>query len=346
MIILAGDIGGTKTLLQLADIEPGSSYDVIAEKRYISADWAHLTPMVQDFMQHAAQPATSVIQAACFGIAGPVNNRHARTTNLPWQLDADDMEHILGISNIRFINDFQAIGYGIDALADDDLAVLNQGAAIPRGNRVIIGAGTGLGQCFMVWQGEHYEAFASEGGHVDFAPTDAEQIALLQYMQKRFKRCTWECVASGTGIRNIHNYMLDAYPGEESAELSRARNRGDPSAAISMAASNGSDPLARRSMDLFCKLYGAQAGNLGLTGLASGGIYVAGGVAPRIIDMLKNGLFMQGFMNKEERMQDLLAAMPVRVVLNTRVGLMGAAVLAHRCAGEKRDNATSRCNKL
>jgi len=332
MIVLAGDIGGTKTLLQLADIEPGSRYDVIVEKRYTSAAWEHLTPMVRDFMQTATQDTGLRVQTACFGIAGPVNGRHARTTNLPWQLNADAMERALGIDSIRFINDFQAIGYGIDVLSDNDLVVLNPGNEVRHGNRVIIGAGTGLGQCFMVWQGEHYTAVASEGGHVDFAPTDAEQIALLQYMQQQFTRCTWECVASGTGISNIHSYMLDAYPGEESAELARARKHGDPSAAISMAASNGSDPLARRSMDLFCKLYGAQAGNLGLTGLASGGIYVAGGVAPRIIDMLKNGLFMQGFMNKEDRMQDLLAAMPVRVIINAKVGLMGAAVVASRCA--------------
>jgi glucokinase len=335
MIVLAGDIGGTKTLLQLANIEAGLTCDIIIEKRYVSAEWENLTSMVQDFMQ-AAQPAQPTVQAACFGIAGPVNGRHARTTNLPWQLNADAMERTLGITNIRFINDFQAIGYGIDMLADNDLVVLNQGDEIRHGNRVIIGAGTGLGHCFMVWQGDHYQAFASEGGHVDFAPTDAEQIALLQYMQQQFGRCTWEDVASGTGIRNIHSYMLDAHPGQESAELSQARKHGDPSAAISMAASNGSDALARRSMDLFCKLYGAQAGNLGLTGLASGGVYVAGGVAPRIIDMLKNDLFMQGFMNKDDRMQDLLAAMPVRVVINARVGLMGAAVIASRCANESR----------
>ncbi len=335
MIVLAGDIGGTKTLLQLADIEAGSSCDVILGKRYVSAEWENLTSMVQDFMQ-AAQPAQATVQAACFGIAGPVHGRHARTTNLPWRLNADAMERALGIADIRFINDFQAIGYGIDMLSDDDLVVLNQGNEVQHGNRVIIGAGTGLGQCFMVWQGEHYEVIASEGSHADFAPTDAEQIALLQYMQKKFNRCTWECVASGTGIGNIHSYMLDTHPGQESAELTRARNNGDPSAAISIAASNGSDTLAKRSMDLFCKLYGAQAGNLGLTGLADGGIYVAGGVAPRIIDMLKNGLFMQGFMNKDDRMQDLLAAMPVHVVVNAKVGLMGAAVVASRCTNERR----------
>jgi len=330
MTILAGDIGGTKTLLQLADIEVGERYDVIFEKRYISADWDDLTPMVQDFMQAASQESNVQVQAACFGIAGPVDGRNARTTNLPWKINADDMQRDQGIAKVRLINDFQSVGYGIEVLTDDDMVELNAGRDVAQGTRVIIGAGTGLGQGLLVWQGEHYEVVASEGGHADFAPTDAEQIALLQSMQQQFQRCTWERVVSGTGISNIHNFMLETYPGEETAALTQARKDGDSSAAISIAAGKGSDTLAKRSMDLFCKLYGAQAGNLGLTGLASGGVYVAGGVAPRIIEMLKNGLFMDGFMNKEERMQGLLSAMPVRVVVNAKVGLMGSAVAASR----------------
>jgi len=330
MTILAGDIGGTKTLLQLADIDVGSRYDVIFEKRYISADWDDLTPMVQDFMQTASQEGNVQVQAACFGIAGPVDGRNARTTNLPWKINADDMQRDLGIAKVRLINDFQSVGYGIEVLDTDDMVVLNAGRDVAHGTRVIIGAGTGLGQGLLVWQGEHYEVVASEGGHADFAPTDAEQIALLQHMQQQFQRCTWERVVSGTGISNIHNFMLETYPDEETAALTQARKDGDSSAAISIAAGKGSDALAKRSMDLFCKLYGAQAGNLGLTGLASGGVYVAGGVAPRIIEMLKNGLFMDGFMNKEERMQALLSAMPVRVVVNAKVGLMGSAVAASR----------------
>ncbi len=331
MTILAGDIGGTKTLLQLADIEVGSKYDVLFEKRYISAQWDDLTPMVQDFMQAATASLGNIaVQAACFGIAGPVDGRNARTTNLPWTINADDMQRDLGIAKVRLINDFQSVGYGIEVLADDDVVVLNAGRDVADATRVIIGAGTGLGQGLLVWQGEHYEVVASEGGHADFAPTDAEQIKLLQHMQQQFKRCSWERVVSGTGISNIHNYMLAAYPDEETAELHQARSEGDSSAAISIAASEAKDPLAKRSMDLFCTLYGAQAGNLALTGLAAGGVYVAGGVAPRIIDMLGNGLFMAGFMNKEERMQDILAAMPVRVVVNAKVGLMGSAVAASR----------------
>jgi len=330
MIVLAGDIGGTKTFLQLADIEVGLKYDVIFEKKYVSSEWGSLTPMVQDFMQKSALTTDIQAQTACFGIAGPVNGRNARTTNLPWKLNADDMERDTGIAKIRFINDFQSIGYGIEVLSDDDVVVLNQGNEVSHATRVIIGAGTGLGQCLLVWQGDHYEVVASEGGHADFSPTDAEQIALLQYLQKQFGRCTWERVASGSGIRHIHDFMLETYPGEETAELAQARNDGDPSAAISIAASQGKDRLAKRSMDMFCKIYGAQAGNLALTGLASGGIYVAGGVAPRIIDMLQNGLFMEGLLNKEERMQDLLAAMPVRVVINAKVGLVGSAVAASR----------------
>ncbi|MGD8843026.1 MAG: glucokinase [Gammaproteobacteria bacterium] len=330
MTVLAGDIGGTKTLLQLADVVAGEYRLVHHEQRYTSAEWEGLSPMVLDFLAQARARGSTAPAAACFGIAGPVNGRKARTTNLPWRLDADDLQRELSIPRIRLINDFQSVGYGIEVLNEDDLVVLQTGSESHHATRAILGAGTGLGTGLLVWQGTNYEVIASEGGHADFAPTDDEQIELLKHIRKQFAHCTWERIVSGVGIRNIHDYMLNRYPGEETAALTAARAAGDPSAAISSAAAEGNDPLAVRTMALFCRLYGAQAGNLALTGLATGGVYIAGGVAPRIIDMLKSGPFMQGFLDKEERMRSLLESMPVRVIINARAGLMGSAVAASR----------------
>jgi glucokinase len=330
MTLLAGDIGGTKTLLQLAEPAPGGGFATRFEQRYVSAEWRGLTPMVQDFLERARAQGIDHPTAACFGVAGPVNGRIARTTNLPWLLDADAMQQDLSIPRARLINDFQSVGYGIEVLTEDDLVVLQTGIEVAQGTRAVIGAGTGLGHGLLVWQGSNYEVVPSEGGHADFAPTDEEQIGLLRHMQTRFGRCTWERIVSGSGIRNIHDYMLSIHPGEETPALTAARAIGDPPAAVSNAAVEGSDPLAARTMALFCTLYGAQAGNFALTALATGGVYVAGGVAPRIIGMLKNGLFLRGFLDKEERMRGLLEAMPVRVVVNANVGLMGSVVAAGR----------------
>ena len=330
MTVLAGDIGGTKTLLQLAGVVAGKHYLVHYEQRYLSAEWDGLSPIVQDFLAQARSRGIDSPAVACFGIAGPVSGRIARTTNLPWRLDADELQRELSIPRVRLINDFQSIGYGIEVLSDEDVVTLQQGKELRHTTRVIVGAGTGLGTGLLVWQGANYEVIASEGGHTDFAPADDEQVGLLKHVRRQFTHCTWERVVSGSGIRNIHDYMLNMHPDEETPALTAARAADDPSAAISTAAADGSDPLAARTMSLFCKLYGAQAGNLALTGLATGGVYVAGGVAPRIINMLKNGLFMQGFLDKEERMRNLLENMPVRVIINARVGLMGSAVAASR----------------
>ena len=328
MTVLAGDIGGTKTLLQLSE-SGENGLKVCFEKRYVSADFPEFLPMAQDFVAEAAQhgaPASS----ACFGVAGPVNGRTAKITNLPWTLDADKMESVLKIPQIRLINDYQSVGYGIEALDANDIVTLQAGHEVTHGTRVIIGAGTGLGHGLLVWQGEHYEVVASEAGHTDFAPTNNLQDELLQYMRGRFGAVTWERVVSGMGLLNLFDFMVTTNKGTESDALKQARLNEDPAAAISRFALSGEDELALQTLNLFTSLYGAQAGNMALTGLATGGVYVAGGVAPKIIDKLKDGIFMQAFLNKEPRMRPLLEAMPVRVVVNAHVGLMGSAVAAVR----------------
>lgn len=327
MIILAGDIGGTKTLLQLSRVTPGGR-EVLHEKRYASAEYGSFLPLAADFVEESSRSTGVRADSACFGIAGPVNGRKARTTNLPWNIDADELESSLGISTVRLINDFQAIGYGIEALQAADIVTLQEGKEQPHGTRVIIGAGTGLGQCFLVWHGDHYEVIASEGSHAGFAPSGQEQAALLEYLQKRYRWATWERAVSGPGLVNIFDFLADRM--QASLPLQEAMQQEDRAAAISRFGMQGSDPVAARALDLFVSLYGAQAGNLALTGLASGGVYIAGGIAPKILDKLKDGTFMRSFLDKDERMQPLLKAMPVRVVVNPDAGLLGCAVAASR----------------
>jgi glucokinase len=328
-MILAGDIGGTKTLLRLSEVSDNKQ-NMLAEQRYVSADWGDLTAMVQTFLDEARRDQGELsISGACFGIAGPVSGRQAWVTNLPWELDADAMQTALDIPNVRLINDFAAVGYGIEALGDDDLVTLQAGEPEDNGPCALIGAGTGLGEGILVWAGDHYEVMASEGGHVEFAPRDALQVELLEYLMPKFGHVSCERVCCGRGLVNIFEFLRDTGKGTIGADLAQAMQSGDPAAAISMAALAGSDALASQAMDIFVDIYGAQAGNLGLTCLASGGVYVAGGIAPKIIDRLTTGDFTRAF-NDKGRMQKLTGRMPVRVVTNAHVGLLGAILAASR----------------
>jgi len=331
MSIIAGDIGGTKTLLQLADFKGGKIGDVIYEHRYVSADYANLAPMVQEFMQTCGDKLDmSQLTGACFGIAGPVAGKKAWVTNLSWEMDADDMARTLGIPVVRLINDFAAVGYGIEALGENDMVTLQEGTAINGAPGVLIGAGTGLGQGILAWAGDHYEVLASEGGHADFAPNNDLEMDLLAHLMKRFEgHVSYERVCCGRGLVNIYEFMRDTGVGNESDALKAAMESGDPAAAVSIAACEGTDPLAEKAMETFINIYGAQAGNLALTCLAYGGAYVAGGIAPKIIDKLTDGKFIESF-NAKGRMSKLMVNMPVKVVTNARVGLLGAALAATR----------------
>ena len=329
MIVLAGDIGGTKTLLQLSRSGP-DGLEVLHEKRYASAEYGEFLALASQFVAESLQLTGMHPSRACFGVAGPVSGRLAKTTNLPWSLDADALETALNIERVRLINDFQSVGYGVDALKSEDIVILQQGVEKPCGTRAIIGAGTGLGQAFLVWQADHYEVVASEGGHADFAPTDDEQVVLLRYLRKRYQWATWERAVSGRGLVNIFEFLAEREHEPLSAPLQQALREEDHAAVISRFGMQGGDPTAAKALEIFVTLYGAQAGNLALTGLATGGVYLAGGVAPKIIDKLTDGTFMKAFSDKEERMQPLLKAMPVRVIVNPNVGLLGSAIAASR----------------
>ena len=328
MRVMAGDIGGTKTLLHIADVFP-NSFNVVFEKKFDSHSYDDFSLLLKDFIKEAASQADMVISSACFGVAGPVKDNVADITNLPWFIDGAKISKETGIPRVRLINDFQAVGYGLEFLQEDDIETLQEGVEESQGPRVIIGAGTGLGEGVMYWQQDHYEIIPSEGGHSDFAPVDSVQMELLRYMLKQHDRVSYEQVISGKGLVNIFSYLRSIEPGPVSHELNTALQNDDNAAAISHFALQENDALAKKALSLFCKIYGAQTGNLALTCLATGGVYIAGGVAAKIITEIKAGGFMQAFCDKG-KMSGLLENMPVKVVMNPKVGLIGAAYAATR----------------
>ena len=329
MKVLAGDIGGTNTRLRIAECA-GHACTVVRERRFESRRYPGLAPMVREFL---ADERGVLPDAACLGIAGPVQRRngceYVKVTNLPWEIDSGELARAVGLPRIRLINDFQAIGYGIEALGAGDLAVLQQGEPVPNGPRAVLGAGTGLGQAILVWACDHYEAIATEGGHAEFGPTNELQLDLARYLLTTEGHASYELVLSGHGLVRLYRFLRARGVAAESPAVARAMSAGDAAAAITQAALTANDALANRTLDLFVRIYGAQAGNLALTAGATGGVYVAGGIAPKILDRLRAGGFIEAFRNKAN-MSHYVAAIPVNVVLNDAVGLLGAALVASR----------------
>lgn len=316
--LLSGDLGGTKTLLRVTRGD-----NRVCEQRYESGEWHGLEAMLGDMLGDIK------VDSACFGVAGPVQGRTAHITNLPWCIDADAIAQRFGIANVALINDFQAVAYGIDALGSKDLLTLQSGQALENGPRAVIGAGTGLGEGYLVWQDDRYVALPSEGSHADFAPADELQVELWRWLGERYGHVSWERVVSGPGLESIYRFLRERGELPESNLLAEMMRAGDAAAAISDFALNHRDPLASAALDLFVSVYGAEAGNLALKILARGGVYVAGGIAPKIIERLKEGAFMRAFLAKG-RFAELLATLPVVVVLNPEVGLLGAQQVASR----------------
>ncbi len=329
MRVLAGDIGGTKTLLQIADCETGRCRGV-REQRFDSGSHDGLASIIGEFLR---EEKAKTIEAACFGIAGPVKQTAAgqsvKVTNLPWEIHGDAIAREFGFPRVRLINDFQAIGYGIEALGAKDLVVLQPGEPVEHGPRAVIGAGTGLGQGILIWNRDHYEPVATEGGHANFAPVNESQIELTRYLLKTVGRASWELILSGHGLVRLYTFFKERGEFPETPALSAAMKNGDAAAAITKAALERNDPLANQTLDLFVDIYGAQAGNLALTAGATGGVYVAGGIAPKIISRLTDGRFMRAFLNKS-KMKSYVEVIPVQVVMNPNVGLMGAVQVASR----------------
>jgi glucokinase len=334
VVIIAGDIGGTSTRLALFEPTDGRPRPVV-EKVYRSRERSGLEEIVQAFV---AEHHVSVV-AACFGIAGPVRGGEVKTPNLPWTVRSVSVAERLRLESVHLINDLEANAWGVGALDAEDFAVLSEGAPAP-GNSAVIAAGTGLGEAGLYWDGEQHLPFACEGGHADFAPRNALESELLSYLADRYDRVSYERVVSGPGLYNIYQFLRDTQRGTESPELAQAIMNSDPAASISQAALAGKSELASRALDLFVSLYGAEAGNLALKLMAVSGVYVGGGIAPKILARLKTPTFMEAFMAKG-RMRRLLEAMPVRIVLNDKAALLGAARFACRTLAATKPAARS-----
>lgn len=346
--LLAGDIGGTKTILRLvlalsgADATERPQLQICYEHQFSSQTYPDLVPMVREFLQ-TAQDQTEHSQhplGACFAIAGPVVDNQSKLTNLAWSLEGSRLREELDLKQVQLINDFEAISYGVLGLTPADIHTLQAGHPQANAPVAVIGAGTGLGQGFSIPVQDRHQVFPTEGGHADFAPRSALEFQLQSYLldKHQIPRVSVERVVSGQGIVSIYQFLRDRQFATESAAVAEAiltweRQTGlqtktvDPAAVISQAAQQGRDHLSQKAMEIFVEAYGAEAGNLALKLLPYGGLYVAGGIAAKNLSLIQSGLFMEAFTNKG-RVSNLLEKVPVHVVLNPQVGLIGAALCA------------------
>ena len=333
-MILAGDVGGTKVHLSLYNFSGGSLLPVRDEK-FPAADFVCLDDVVKAFLEKGSEDKSQIL-ACCFGCPGPVRDGRLKLTNLPWSLDSRDLQKSLGIEHIFLINDLEANGYGIPELAKDKVFTLCEGDAGGVGHRGLISAGTGLGESVLVWDAKtrRHTPLPSEGGHVDFAPRNEREIALLHYLHRTLNgRVSAERVISGIGIRNVYAFLRDDQLMEEPDWLRERMEQEDPNAVIGTCAEDGSSPICVDTMDLFAAALGAKAGNLALTLLATGGIYLGGGIAPKVLNVMQNGKFAEAFLDKG-RMRPILEAVPVRIILDDTCALLGAAAYAEARAAE------------
>ena len=324
-MLLAVDIGGTKTLFQLSTV----AGKVICEQSFVSQDFASFDLVLSEFLA-LNQLKDYKIDSACFAVAGPVSGRNANVTNLPWQLNADDLATKFAIETIHLCNDFAAVAHGIAELADDEIVTLQQGEEDKQSPRAVIGAGTGLGQAILVPDNDGWRVIATEGGHADFAPTDTLQIQLLEYMLKKFDHISYERIVSGVGLVEIYAFLCSIGLHKENDDCRQAMLDADDAAVvISQFAVDNNDDLASAALNLFIKIYGAQAGNLALTVLPLAGLYIAGGIAAKNLQHFKQGGFIAAF-NAKGKMKSVVEKIPVRLILQPKVGLIGARLLARR----------------
>ena len=319
--VIYGDIGGTKTLLQVAEHGNGTTqtHDL---HRYHSGDYHSFSDILSEYLNKIGLDTLhSNPVAACFAVAGPIVSQRVQLTNLPWLLDAAEISRLFSISQVKLLNDFEAAASAIDILPSDDLVILQSGHSTPRAMRVVLGAGTGMGVAWLVWQQNGYQPLSTEAGHIDFAPTNALQIQLLEALQKKFHHVSIERLLSGAGLTNIFKFLQENLT--EFSNLVPIQLDEDDGAVITTLANEQHHPIAIRSLALFAEIYGAYAGNLALAGLCKNGVYIAGGIAPKIINTFLTGGFMQAFRNKG-RFSDLMMEIPVQVVTHSNISLLGA----------------------
>ncbi len=332
-MILAGDVGGTKVHLALYNFE-GGRLRWLRDQKYPAADYSSLDVIVKEFLGRDSDREHEIV-AACFGCPGPVRDGRLKLTNLPWTLDARELAKSLDIEHIFLINDLEANGYGIPELTPTSISTLQAGDAGATGHRGLIAAGTGLGEALLIWDGKtRHTPVASEGGHCDFAARTDQEVALLEYLRRTLKgRVSFERVVSGLGLRNVYSFLKDEVKMEEPAWLRERLETEDPNAVIGSCAEDGSSELCHQTMHLFAGAYGAEAGNIALKILATGGMYLGGGIAPKILKTLRGGAFLQAFVDKG-RLRPLLETIPVRVILDDTCALLGAAAFAEARASE------------
>ena len=323
MRVLTGDIGGTKTALAVYEVGDGPPRQLLGV-RYPSGSAPGLWPLLEGFLA-AAGELREGLAAAAFAVAGPVHDGRCRTTNLPWALDANELSAQLCVT-VGLLNDFHGVALGVTALAPEQVEWLQVGERDPEGVVAVLGAGTGLGEAILVPTPTGPRVIASEGGHADLAPRDELEIDLLRFLLARHGRVSYERVLSGRGLAALYEFLVAREPAAEHSSTRARMTTEDPAAVVSSLGVSGEDPLCARAVDLFTGLYGAEAGNLALKTLPSGGVYLAGGVGLHLLPRLRSG-FMPGFLAKG-RMSPVLARLPVGVVLDPEVGLRGAALAA------------------
>lgn len=351
-MILAGDIGGTKTILALFDWKD-ERVEPVRERTFASADFKSLEEVIDEFLKPLEPPAPAptedepateaaespppaqeeppVIDAACFGVAGPIIENRCKTTNLPWVVDGTALATHLTVGQVRLLNDLEATAYGLLVLRPDEFTVLNAGAARPTqptAAMALIAAGTGLGEAILYGDGATYHPMPSEGGHASFAPTSDLEIDLLRHLRSSYLHVSYERVLSGSGLHAIYEFLRDTKRNEPTWLAERLKV-GDPAAVIAEVGLAGQSELCQQALDMFASIYGAEAGNLALKALALNGLYVGGGIAPKLIPKLKDGTFIRAFSAKG-RYKTLLNSIPVRVIMNPKTALLGAASVAAR----------------
>lgn len=320
-MILASDLGGTNCRLAVFD----DNFLIVEQRTYKTKDYKSFEEVVVNFVEDCKHP----IRGACFGLAGPVREGKCKITNLPWEeVDSAKLARIIGVP-VALLNDLEANAYGLETLRGSDLAVLNVGSKLPGGNRAVMAPGTGLGEAALIEVNGRIHAMASEGGHADFAPVDELQFGLMRYVQREYKKVSYEMVLGGPGLLRIYNYLLECGSGTRPEWLAEKMKGEDPAAAISHAALENKCQVCAQALDLFVSILAAEAGNVAVKFLAVGGLYLGGGIPPRILDKLQAPPFMEHFFNKDQ-MSSLLKSIPVYVILNELTALQGAAWYGRR----------------
>jgi glucokinase len=328
--VLAADVGGTKTLLELGVCD-GGGYTALRTENYFNDRFDGLAAVIDEFLATGPARSNDRLYCACLALAGPVTGRRVRLTNLPWEVDADELSQRFRIERIKLVNDFAAVGHGIPALGPTELRTLQEGRGEPQGVRAVLGAGTGLGMATLVWSGTGYRVLPSEGGNADFAPVNEVQSRLWSYLVHRLGRVWCGSILSGRGLERVYQFLSEVDTLRLRTSGGRAQNDPITAAEITSRAVEGSDPRATSALNLFLEVYGAVAGNLALTVMAHGGIYIAGGIAPRIAPLFSEGGFLRAFRAKG-KFTEMMHTFPLHVVLCSDIGLRGAVAIAARIA--------------